>query len=129
MEESTASPSELNAGTRRLARRLLAIGGNRLELLMVEVHEERRRLLQAFLTFVAMGTFGLLAGVAVTLAIGVLTWNQSPALAFAALALVYLTMAAFFYRRLVALQNQWKILPATLDQLQKDCSCLEEIIR
>ena len=39
----------LGANSKQFARRRLAIGENRLELLMVEVQEEREHLLHAFL--------------------------------------------------------------------------------
>ncbi|MEI9960904.1 MAG: hypothetical protein WDM76_07145 [Limisphaerales bacterium] len=44
MEEATASISQLATTSKHFARRLLTIGENRLELLAVEVQEERERL-------------------------------------------------------------------------------------
>ena len=57
MEESTASFRQLATSSRQLARRLLTIGENRLELLTVEVQEERERLLHALL--LALGVAAL----------------------------------------------------------------------
>ena len=45
MEESKPSVRQLAVSSKRFARQLLAIGGNRLELLTVEVQEEREHLL------------------------------------------------------------------------------------
>ena len=47
MEPSTVNLEQLAATSKHFARRLLTIGENRLELLMVEVQEERVRLLRA----------------------------------------------------------------------------------
>ena len=49
MGESTVSFTPLATASKQLAQRLLTIGENRLELLTVEVQEERERLLHAFL--------------------------------------------------------------------------------
>jgi len=49
METATGSFRQLAANSKQFTRRLLTIGENRLELLAVEVQEERERLLHAFL--------------------------------------------------------------------------------
>ena len=66
MEESTVSFRQLAAASKDFARRLLTIGENRLELLTVEVQEERERLLRAFLLALGVAAFGLLAGMTLT---------------------------------------------------------------
>ncbi len=81
--DPTMEPPPSNAGqlvetSKRFARRLLTIGENRFELLMVEVQEERERLLRAILLALGVAAFGLLAGVALTGAIVVLFWEVSP---------------------------------------------------
>jgi hypothetical protein len=52
----------------------LTIGENRLELLTVEVQEEREHLLHAFLLGLGMAALGLLAAMTLTAAIVVLLW-------------------------------------------------------
>ena len=101
------------------------IGENRFELLMVEVREERERLLHAILLALGAATFGLLAGVALTGAIVVLLWELSRVAALLVLASLYGAVAVWLYRRLTLLLRDWQNLPATLDQLQKDRVCLE----
>jgi uncharacterized membrane protein YqjE len=49
MEQATAHLAEISTTSKHVVRRLLTIGENRLELLMVEVQEERERLLHAIL--------------------------------------------------------------------------------
>ena len=126
MDETTVSFGALGAASKQFARRLLTIGENRIELLMVEVQEERERLVRAILLALAAATMGLLAGVAFTALIVVLFWNQSPVSVLLALIVVYAATAVFLHHRLSILLRDWKNLPATLDQLRKDRACLEQ---
>ena len=128
METANDSFGPLAASSKCFARRLLTIGENRLELLMVEVQEERVRLLRAILLALGVAAFGLLAGVALTGTIVVLFWGFSPVAVLLALTGLYGAAAVFLYRRLTVLLRNWKNLPATLDQLRKDCACLEETL-
>jgi len=128
MQESTASLGQLAASSKQFARRLLIIGENRLELLAVEVQEERERLLHAFLLALGVAAFGLLAGIALTTLVVVLFWKSSPAFALGVMTVLYGTTTVYLYRRLAALLRDWQTLSGTLDQLQKDRACLEEII-
>jgi uncharacterized membrane protein YqjE len=106
----------------------LTIGENRLELLTVEVQEERERLLHAFLLALGVAAFGLLAGVALTGMIVILFWDFSHVAVLLALTGLYGAAAVFLYRRLTVLLRDWKTLSATLDQLRKDCACLEKTL-
>jgi uncharacterized membrane protein YqjE len=108
---------------------LLAIGGNRLELFLVEVQEERDRILRTL--FLAMGAavLGLLAGVTLTVAVAVFFWQRSPILALLALALVYALGCAGLWIAFLRLQRDWKTLPDTIEQLRKDRECMEQRLR
>ena len=128
MEPSTVNLEQLAATSKHFARRLLTIGENRLELLMVEAQEERVRLLRAILLALGVAAFGLLAGVALTGIIVWLFWKLSPLAVLLALTGLYGAAAAFLYRRLTVLLRDWQSLPATLDQLRKDRACLETIL-
>ena len=74
METAPTNARDLVELSKRLARRLLALGENRFELLMVEVQEERERLLHAIVLALGVAALGLLAGMALTGAIVVLLW-------------------------------------------------------
>jgi len=126
-------PPPANAGpfvetSKRFARRLLTLGENRFELLMVEVQEERERLLHAILLALGVAAFGLLAGVALTGTLVVLLWELSRVAALLVLTSLYGAAAVCLYRRLTRLLRDWQNLPATLDQLRKDRACLENIL-
>ena len=127
MEESTVSLGQLGATSKTFARRLLTIGENRLELLTVEVQEERERLLHAFLLALGVATFGLLAGLTLTAAIAVLLWAWSPLAVLLILTGLYASAGIWLYRRLTGVMRNWQTLSASLDQLRKDRACLERI--
>jgi len=125
MEPSPRHAVRFLETAKRLARQLLAIGGNRFELLLVELQEERERLLHAILMALGVAAFGLLAGVGLTAAIAVLFWKLSPLVALLALTFLYGMAALCLYWRLRRLLRHSQILPATADQLRKDRVCLE----
>ena len=127
MEEFTVSLGQLGTTSKTFARRLLTIGENRLELLTVEVQEERERLLHAFLLALGVATFGLLAGLTLTAAIAVLLWAWSPLAVLLILTALYGAAGIYLYRRLIGVLRNWQTLSASLDQLRKDRACLEKI--
>ena len=128
MEPAPPPAGQLLETSKRFARRLLTIGENRFELLMVEVQEERTRLLRSILLALGVAAFGLLAGVALTGVIVVGLWEHSPVTALLVLTSLYGAGALCLYRRLTRLLRDWQNLPATLDQLRKDRACLEKIL-
>lgn len=128
MEPATDNLGGFRAAARHFARRLLTIGENRLELLMVEVQEERERLLHAILLSLGVAAFGLLAGVALTGTLVVLFWDFSHVKVLLALTGLYGVTSVWLYRRLTGVLRDWQNLPATLDQLKKDRACLERTL-
>ncbi len=126
METTTASLQQLAATSKQVARRLLTLGENRLELLAVEVQEERERLLHAFLLALAVAVFGLLAGLTLTAAI-VITWTGSPVCILLILTLIYAAAALILCLRVLGLLRNWQSFSASVDQLRKDRACLEKI--
>jgi uncharacterized membrane protein YqjE len=126
METPSDTVPHLADASRRLAQRAFVICENRVELLMVEVQEERERFLRAVLLALGAVAFGLLAGMGLTAIIAVAFWQQSPIAALLILTVLYAVVATVLYVRLVRLQRDWQTLPTTLDQLRKDRECLGE---
>ena len=83
------------ATSKSFARRLFRIGENRLELLIVEIQEERQHLLHFLLLALGVAVFGILAGVALSLLIVVSLWERSPAAALLVLTSFYAAAAVF----------------------------------
>ena len=126
METATVSFRQLAANSKQFAQRLLTIGENRLELLTVEVQEERERLLHAFLLALGVAAFGLLAGLALTAALVVWLWAW-PVTILLILTGLYAAAGICLYRRLIGVLRNWQTLSASLDQLRKDRACLENL--
>jgi len=128
METASNHFGQFGASSKHLARRLLTIGENRLELLMVEVQEEREHLLRAILLALGVAVFGFLAGAALTVALVVLLWQLSPVAVLLGLAGLYVAIAGYLYFRFIGLVRDWQTLPATLNQLRKDRAGLESML-
>src|ERR1051325_10096857 len=126
--ESVSPKMGQMAASKRFALRLITMGENRLELLMVEVQEERVRLLRAILLALGVVAFGFLAGAMLTGVAVVLFWTVSPIAVLLILACLYAVAAVILYRQLSVLLRGWESLPPTLDPLRKDRLCLEEIL-
>ncbi len=118
----------LAATSKRFTRRLLTIGENRLELLVVEVLEERERLLKAFMLVLGVATVGLLAAITLTAAIVVAGWAYSPLGVLLGLTGLYAVIGILLYRRLTALLRDRRPFEDSLDQLRKDRACLEKLL-
>jgi uncharacterized membrane protein YqjE len=128
MEESTVSFRQLATTSKYFVRRLATIGENRLELLAVEVQEERERILHAFLLALGVAAFGLLATLTLTAAIVVLLWAWSQVAVLLILTALYGAAGICLWRRLTGLLRDWQTLSASLDQLRKDREWLNKIL-
>lgn len=128
MADSLANLQQLGSAAKNLGRQVLTLGQNRLELLAVELQEERERFLQALLLALGVAAFGLLASLTLTAAIVVLFWAYSPVLILLLLTGLYGIAAAMICRQLVFLMRDWQTLSATRDQLRKDRASLEALV-
>jgi uncharacterized membrane protein YqjE len=124
METSSDQAPQLADISKRIAQRAFVIVENRLQLLMIEAQEERERLLRAIALAMAVITFSLLAGVAITAVVAMAFWENHPIVALVILTGLYIGGAVLFYAKLMQLQRDWQTLPATIDQLRKDRECL-----
>lgn len=106
----------------------MTIGENRLELLAVEMQEERDHLLRALITAFSIAVFGFLALVTLTAAIVISLWAWSPVKVLAILTAIYAAAGFIMYGALVHMMNTWQTLSSSLEQLRKDRECLEKIL-
>jgi uncharacterized membrane protein YqjE len=127
METPPETDPDLAGTTKRVAWRLLAIGHNRAELLMVEMQEERERARAIVILASAIAVLGLLAGITIT-ALIVCAAGTHMLAALITLAIIYSIGAVFFYLKLMQMQQEWEPLAGTRDQLQKDRECLEKTL-
>lgn len=124
MDSDANNAPHLGAASKRLAEQALVICENRFELLLVELQEERDRMLRVFWLSLGVGISALLAGVAISIAVAVACWSWSPVGAMVIVAGIYTGLAFFLYAQLAGLRRDWRTLPATLDELKKDRECL-----
>ena len=124
MEPTSNNAPPLTDAAKQLAHRAFVICENRIELLLVEVQEERERLARAVWLALGAAVFGLLAGMGLTAVIAVAFWQQSPVVVLGILTALHAIAAGVLYVRLGELRRDWRTLPTTLDQLRKDRQCL-----
>jgi len=129
MNENGSPQRGFKSLSKRFAKVALDVGENRFQLLLLEFEEERQRVLGAFVLAVVIVAFSLLAGVAFTFVIVLAFWQTSPLAAVSVLAVVYAGTALFFMSRLAQLRRDWVSFSGTLSQLEKDRSCLTELLR
>jgi uncharacterized membrane protein YqjE len=123
-EKETVSPGLLET-LRRLAATVLAIFQNRLELLVVELQEERGRLFNALLltaAIVALGFFTLALAVS---ALVVVVWVECGLKGLFALSGLGLFSTLLAYWRLRVRLKNWPLLSGTLAELKKDRESME----
>lgn len=128
MEPVLDSFRQLTANSKEVAQQLLTIGSNRLELLWVEVQEERGLLLRSLFLALGAAVFGLLAGIALTGLIVVLFYDRAPITVLISLTSLYFVAAFILVNRLRAIMATWQHLPSTFQQLKKDQACLERLL-
>lgn len=128
MPDTLGGCQQVATTSRRIAQQLLTIAENRLNLMTVEVQEERNRLLHVCFLALGIAGCGLLAGMALTAAIVLVGWAWSPLGVLLILAAGYLSAAAAMGWLLARSLRQWQSFPASLDQLHKDRICFEELL-
>jgi uncharacterized membrane protein YqjE len=110
--------------SKRVAKRFLAILENRFALAVIELQEEREKVLHSLLYAMAAAVCVLLAGITLTILVAIAFWGNHPIVALSVLMALYLTIAAVFYLRLRKLRREWELLPSTIEQMRKDRECL-----
>jgi len=123
-DSEPSDPPHLGAAGKRLAHHLMAICENRLDLVMVELEEERNQIIRACWLAITLAVAAMLAGVALTVAIAVACWAWSPVGAMLIVAALHCFIALICYGRLARLRREWRTLPATLEEFKKDRACL-----
>ena len=125
MQPGTDRIQQLASHSKALARLLLTVGENRIELLAMDMQEDRDRLLHVILLALGMAMFGLLAGITITASIIVLMRAFSTLTVLLTLSSLYVSIVFFFYWRLTRLVRNWQVLSASMGQFHQDRSLKE----
>ena len=126
MAEPGESRQGIFASLRRLLKTILAIAHNRLELLLVELQEERWRLLNTLLLAGIVLILMLMTLLVPTVTIMVLCVKADRLDLLVLLMLLYLAATIVAFWRLRARVKHWAPFSATLAELKKDKACLDE---
>lgn len=116
----------LLASGRRLLATLLGIARNRLELLLVEVQEERARVIEAFILTAAIVAFGSVTLALVTFTVLAWFWETHRLAALVGLSLLYLAVTVAASWRLHHRLRTWVAFADTLAELKKDKAWLDD---
>jgi uncharacterized membrane protein YqjE len=127
MESFTDEAARLGGSTGRVSRSLMALGENRLELLILEFEEERILFVRALFLSLGIFAFGLLGMCSLTAAVVIGLWTQSPGLVLGVFAGLYGLLAITIALILSRMMRRAEPFSATLDQLRKDRSSVEKL--
>jgi uncharacterized membrane protein YqjE len=125
MDEKEQSPPGLLETIRRLRAVILAIINNRLELLVLELQQERNRLFQALLLLALIVASGFFTVVLAVAAIIILTWDEFGVWGVVVMCGLFLIATLLLGWRLVVRLKNWPLLPGTLAELKKDRECFD----
>jgi uncharacterized membrane protein YqjE len=125
MEEPGDSTPGIFGSLGRLLKTALAIAQNRLELVLVELQEERWRFFDVLLMAGVVLILALMTLMAATIAIIVLCMKADRLDLVVALVLVYLAATILAFWHLRNRLTKWEPFSATLAELKKDKTCLD----
>jgi len=123
-QKATFHPGLLET-LRRLAATVLAILQNRIELLLVELQEERARLLNALMLTAVIVSLGLFTVAMAGGALAIAVWHEYGLRGLFALSALGLVGTVLAYWGLRVRLKHWPFLSGTLAELKKDRECLE----
>lgn len=126
MEPSTEDTPGLLQSLKRLGRTALGIAENRLELLLVELEEERWRVVDALFLIASATVLASITLITGTLAIVMLFPPGHRAAALAVVSGVYLLATLGIVLKLRNRLKVWRSFSASLGELKKDKACLDE---
>lgn len=127
MESFTDEAARLGGSTGRVSRSLMALGENRLELLILEFEEERILFVRSLFLSLGIFAFGLLGMCALTAAVVIGFWTQHPGLVLGVFAGLYGLLAIAIGLILRRMLRRAEPFSATLDQLRKDRQAVEKL--
>ncbi len=126
MSEPPQTEDGLLAPVMRLLKTFASLLENRIELLLVEVQEERMRLVEALLLAAAGIVAALMTLILITMTVVVIFWETHRVLVLVLFTLVYATAAVVVFRALRSRLNRRQAFSATLDQIKKDRAWFEK---
>jgi uncharacterized membrane protein YqjE len=125
MEDTSTGPGGLLTTGKRIARSIGDLVQTRLELFLVELKEERFRVLDALVLMGLGAVCGLMVLVLLTFTLVLVFWDHR-VIVLLILAMLYgLGAGAAFWTLRQRLRN-WNAFAATLEEMKKDRECLDK---
>ncbi len=126
MDDPAGASDGVLGSLRRLLDSGLSIGQNRLELLAVELQEEKLRLVQIFILVSAVVAFALMSLTMLSLTLVVIFWESSRLAVLGGLSLLYLLATAAAWRVLSKrLGRQSAPFSGSIAEMKKDKEWLD----
>jgi uncharacterized membrane protein YqjE len=125
MNETDQKAGSLAGSLKRTAATLVTIGGNRVELFLVELQEERQQVLSALMLAAAAGVLLLLSLALVTFAVAALFWDTHRTAALLVMGALYGLTGGVCAWRLHRRVQEWESFAGTLAELKKDREWLQ----
>ena len=110
----------------RMFQTLRDVAGNRLELFLVELKEERVRMVEALLLAAVGMVCALMALALVTLTVLLVFWDTCRLPVLVVLTAVYAGAAGMALMKLRSRLKHWQAYSATLGEFKKDCECFKK---
>jgi uncharacterized membrane protein YqjE len=127
MSEPHAPEGGVFQTAQRLIRTLRAMAGNRIELFLLEVQEERIRIFDALFLLAAGLVCIMMALIMITFTVVIIFWDTHRLLVLGLLIAGYAVGALWALSRLRLLLSRWQAFSATLGQIKKDSECFKEM--
>jgi uncharacterized membrane protein YqjE len=124
VSEASETKPGVWSSLKRILDTLLAAAQNRIELIAVELQEEKCRLMEALLCAVAVAVLGIMSLTLVTFLLVVLFWENGRLIALGALSVLYLAGTALAWRALRSHLRARSAFAGTIEELKKDRACL-----
>ncbi|HKS35768.1 MAG TPA: phage holin family protein [Verrucomicrobiae bacterium] len=125
MHDTNGADQGVFESSKRFLRTTATIAQNRLELLLVEVQEERTRLFDMLMLAAGAVAFGLMALITISFTLVVVFWDEHRLAVLVGLSVIYVLAAAAGFWQLNARLKKWQAFSATLAELRKDCAWLD----
>jgi uncharacterized membrane protein YqjE len=126
MDEKPQAEGGVFSPVSRMMEALCDTAGNRVELFLLEVKEERLGLFDALLLAAVVIVCAAMTFLLVTLAVVAVFWDTHPVLALLLAAAIYAVGAVAGFVKLHSRLQRWEAFSTTLEEFKKDRACFKK---
>jgi uncharacterized membrane protein YqjE len=126
MDEAPSGEGGVFSTVTRLLQRLRDTAEVRLELFLLELKEERIRVVDALLLTGIAIVFALMTLVMLTLTVVVIFWDSHRLLVLGVITVIYAVAATVAILKLRSRLQRWESFSATIGEFKKDSECFKQ---